>query len=168
MISDYFKKYHAPFIRHLKRHFKGSDILGSKFTGARFPTIKEVIDYAYAEIAPLYDSGKKLVIERTFPQIIGLEGIIALSDLPSQTQIYKESREKEFDSFLGRQEEYEVNVVYGIQRKTTNNLVIVAGPIPASDPVVHTFLSIYPGRYAPDFDDSKFWNEHAFINEKRL
>ena len=166
MITDYhFEKYYLPFMQHLKRHFASGKTLGSIFTGNRFRTPRDVVDYAFEQIKNRYH-GERLILQKNLDEIIGLEGIVKIKDLLPTTSFKRDTREKKKDS-AKRAKNYTVWVAYGIKRQPTHNLVIIAEPLP-SNPNIHTFSSIYPGKYAPDFDDAKFWNEHAFINEKKL
>lgn len=95
-------------------------------------------------------NGKRDVIELDFPEAIGLEGVVALSELPSKAELKRELRD----------EQHEVKVVSGIEKKPTNHLVIIAEPLKTGR---HGFTSIYPGEYCPELTDKKFWDAHAFI-----
>ena len=60
MITEYkFVKYYKCFMQHIKRHFPGSGIAGSVFTG-RFRNPRQVIDFAYDAIFNLYE-GRQLI-----------------------------------------------------------------------------------------------------------
>lgn len=150
-IGDYiFTRYEAGFFQHLRRHFPKGKILGSVFTDY-FPSPRKVIDFAWKEIQERGYNGKKTTIELDLPNAIGLEGVIALSNLPQGAEPKRELRD----------EKHEVNIVSGIEKKPTNHLVIHIGPLEKGG---DGFTSIYPGQFCPDIDeDPGFWDKHAFI-----
>ncbi len=161
----HFQKNYGPAVEHIKRHFPTGQTRGSIFTGTRFRTVQDVIDYAYEIVKGRY-RGEEMVIQKRFDEFIGLEGIVDMNTLPDHTSYKREMREKRKGS-SGRPQSYTTWVAYGTKRKPTKNLVIIAGSWP-SNPSVHTFLTIYPGMLAPDFDDQQFWNRYAFTEEKNL
>jgi hypothetical protein len=162
-----FTKYHPAFMEHIKRHFAKGGTVGSIFTGNRFRTPRDVVDYAYEIVISTY-RGDLRTYQRRFDEVIGLEGIIAIKDLPAHTAFKRETRERKRETIIKRRStSYSVWIAYGIKRKPTKNIVIIAGPLP-QNPSIHTFLSIYPGMYAPDFEDVEFWQKYAFINERKL
>lgn len=162
MISEFhFQKYYGPFMEHIKRHFPGSKIAGSVFQG-KFRKPRDVIDFAYDYIANQYN-GQRLVRIARFSEVIGLDGIIDLREIPEGVAVKRETRTKKERG--GRPQNYTVLVAYGLKKVPTNQMVIVAEPV--SGKRIHAFSTIYPGSYAPDFSDTKFWREHAFVKERR-
>lgn len=159
---DGFLKYHPPFMEHLKRHFPKSGIVGSVFTG-RFRTPRQVVDYALSAIEPIY-RGERLVHIVRFGEDIGLDAIIPLNGIPEGKTISREGRTVKLDA--GRPASYTVQVVYGIKRRPTRQMVIIAGPL-LDKPKYHGFISIYPGVHAPDFSNKTFWRRYAFIKESK-
>ncbi len=158
-VGDYiFTRYEADFWHHLKRHFPNSPTVGSKFgmvgkvQGQEFfSTPRSVIDFAWKEVQKKGYNGEKTVIELDFDYPIGLEGVVALSDLPEGTEVKPEVRD-------GKNE---VNIAYNVMKKPTNHLVISMGPLEKGG---DGFLSIYPGKFCPELDEDKeFWDRHAFI-----
>lgn len=151
-----FQKYYPLFLDHIKRHFKESGVPGSIFTSPDFDSPKKVIDYAYSLIENEY-KGVKLIKEVDLGQIIGLDALIPLSEVPEHCNVKREIRIIEDD-----EPPYTVYVVTGIPLRETSKMVIIAEPVPGENGI-HAFSSIYPGRYAPDFSDKEFWETHAFI-----
>lgn len=149
-IGEYdFIKYSQKFIHHLAKHFPENETIGSEFTYFENPV--HAIDTAFDILVEDGYEGERKIIEYEFPYKIGLEGIISLEELPRDTEVMKKIED----------EEYEVNVVTGIPKKPTNNMVIVAGPL---DETHHGFYSICPGKYYPQiYEDPDFWEIHAFI-----
>ncbi|OGJ21481.1 hypothetical protein A3K73_00760 [Candidatus Pacearchaeota archaeon RBG_13_36_9] len=148
-IGDYiFTRYEAEFFKHLKRHFPKGKTVGSIFTEFKSP--RKLIDFAWEKLQEAGYNGERKVIGLDFPLPIGLEGVVNLSDIPSGTEVKRETR----DGI------HKVNVIYGIEKKPTNHLVIIAGPTTRG----HGFISIYPGKYYPGIEESPgFWRTHGFI-----
>ena len=160
MIADYnFIKYHGSFERHLARHFANSGVPGSIFTARRFSTPRQVVDVAYDSISGLYE-GRTMTHIVPFSEIIGLDSLIPLVSVPKGASVKRGTRTKGKDA--GRANSYTLNFVYGMERIPTNQMVIIAGPVLGNEEK-HAFLTIYPGRYAPDFSDRKFWSQHGLI-----
>ena len=153
MIEDYdFVKYGEEIIEHVRRHFD-TDNLGSVFDEEYFSSPEEVIDFALGLEGVRRYVGKKKILEVVFSHSIGLEGVVAIDDLPGHVNIERQYRD-------GKNE---VNFVREIERKPTNRLVIVMGPLP--DMEGHGFLSIYPGSPCPPIENRGFWEKHAFIKD---
>ena len=152
MIKDYdFIRYDKEFMMHLsERHFPNSPLPGSIFTGQKFKNPRAVIDGAYLLISDDYN-GKRLEKVLTFDYVIGLDSIIPISDIPGFVKIEKVKRRG-----------FEVNVVHNVRKIRTRQMVVIAGPL-KRESIIHTFLSIYPGRFAPELSDKTFWQNHAFI-----
>jgi hypothetical protein len=150
-------------MQHLKRHLPESRTVGSQFTSPDLITARQVVDFAYEKIKYRY-RGERMVLTVDCGRVIGLDAVIALEDIPLGTTVRKETRIKR-EQGSSRKPSYTVLVAYGLRRRHTTKMVIVAEPI-AGARNLHTFSSIYPGNYAPDFDDAEFWNTHAFIREK--
>ena len=150
-IGDYiFTRYESDFFTHLKRHFPKGKTIGSTFNNY-FPSPRAVIDFAWEKIQTKGYNGKNTIIELDLPEPIGLEGVMALSDLPTGAEVKEDIRDKK----------HKVNVVSGIEKKPTNHLVIIIGPLKTGR---DGFTSIYPGQFCPDIDkDPGFWDKHAFI-----
>jgi len=150
-IGNYiFTRYEADFFKHLKRHFPKGKTVGSTFNDC-FTSPRKVIDFAWKKIQTTGYNGKDTTIELNFSRPIGLEGVIALSDLPAGAEVKQDIRD----------EKHKVNVVSGIEKKPTNHLVITMGPLEKGG---HGFKSIYPGKFCPDIDkEPGFWKTHAFI-----
>ena len=154
MIEDYnFVKYDPEFMEHLDRHIRGSETVGSTFTGEL--DARAIVDYAFEKIKKGY-GGKKIVLEVDVGFVVGLEGVTMLSRLSRGTKVEKTIRDGK----------YEVNVVQGIKKRPTSRLVIVAGPLEPVSKGRHGFITIYPGMCCPDLDDREFWKNHAFIDSK--
>lgn len=150
-IGEYlFTRYEADFFTHLKRHFPKGKTIGSTFN-SYFPSPRAVIDFAWKEIQNRGYNGKTKIIQLDLSEPIGLEGVIALSDLPAGTEIKEEIRD----------EKHKVNVVSGIKKQPTNHLVIIMDSLETGR---HGFTSIYPGQFCPDIDKNPdFWQKHAFM-----
>lgn len=150
-IGDYiFTRYESDFFKHLKRHFPKDKTIGSTFNDY-FPSPRKVINFAWKAIQERGYNGKEKIIEIDLPKPIGLDGVIALSDLPPETEVKKGLRD----------EKHKVNVISNIEKKPTNHLVIHIGPLETGG---HGFTSIYPGKFCPEIDEDKnFWDKHAFI-----
>ncbi|MEK6888655.1 MAG: hypothetical protein AABW80_00950 [Nanoarchaeota archaeon] len=162
MITEYhFVKYYPEFMKHIKRHFPGSGITGSVFTG-RFRNPRQVIDFAYDAISSLYE-GRQLIKIAKLDEIIGLSAVVPLLSIPKHVTVRRETRIKKRDA--GRSPSYTVLVAYGMKRIPTRQMVIIAEPLPERK--IHTFSTIHPGTYAPDFTDTDFWKNHVFINERK-
>jgi len=158
-----FIKNHPPFMKHLKRHLKDSKTAGSVFTAQEFKTARQIIDYAYKQIEFKY-RGEIMVRTIDFGKVVGLEALIAIKDIPDHLRhIKREMRVKKEQG--KRAASYSVLVAYGLKRTETSKITIIAEPI-YGNPKLHSFSSIYPGEYAPDFDDKEFWMNHAFIAKK--
>ncbi len=162
--ANYNMEYHIernyqPFIEHLKNnHFPGRKAVGSVFDTKVFREPKDVIDYAYNQVKHRY-RGRRMIFSINCRKIIGLESLISLDEIPAGTTIRKEMRGEKKSS--KRSPGYTVWKVYGIKKRPTNKMVIILEPVPERGNL-HRFSSIYPGRYAPDFDDKEFWSRHAF------
>lgn len=151
MIEDYnFVKYDVEFMDHLARHIRGSETVGSTFRGELDP--KDIVDYAFEKIRRPY-SGEKKAFEISVPFAVGYDGVIHLSKVPRGIEVRK----------LVRDGRHEVNVVSGIRKIPTRNLVVVAGPMEGTEK--HGFLSIYPGQACPPMENREFWERHAFIDD---
>lgn len=139
---------------HIARHIEGSGMIGSGFFGdfipRVFPRMDEFLYYAIVESKGVEFHGAPVGVEREFPEPVGFNSVIALEDLPPQARVRR-----------GRREQFEVNIVSGIERKRTNKIVIVLAPWEGNEYGVHT---IYPGeRLAPMLTDEEYWSRHAFI-----
>ena len=152
-----FDRYNGDFQKHLARHLPGSKIAGSVFTHPRFRTTRQIIDYAYEQIKEDY-VGRRLVREIEYHENVGLEGIILVREVPRHFKIKRGTRVKKAKDSK-RSPSYTALIVEGLARPKTNRMVIIAEPVDG----IHRFSSIYPGRYAPEFDDAKFWRENALI-----
>ena len=158
-VGDYiFTRYEADFWHHLKRHFPNSPTVGSKFglvgkiKGQEFfSTPRSVIDFAWKEVQKRGYKKEKTTIKLDFTYPIGLEGVVALSDLSSETKVEREKRDGV----------HKINIAYNVMKKATKHMVIILGPLETGR---HGFTSIYPGQFCPKIDeDPDFWDKHAFI-----
>ncbi|MDP3881308.1 MAG: hypothetical protein Q8Q31_00320 [Nanoarchaeota archaeon] len=150
-------------MEHVKIHLPGSHTSGSIFTHPKFRTARNVADYAYDQISGIY-KGQRLVLTVDFGEMVGLEGVIAIKEIPKHIPVKRVGRERK--SYGKRPHSYTVPVAYGIKRTPTNKITIIAEPV-VDNGNLHAFSSIFPGNYAPDFSDVKFWNQHALISERR-
>lgn len=150
-IGDYiFTRYESDFFTHLKRHFPKGKTVGSTFNDY-FSSPRKVIDFAWKATQERGYNGKDTIIQLDLPEPIGLEGVIALKDLPPEVKLKREKRD----------DRHEINVVFDIEKAPTNHLVIHIGPLETGR---HGFTSIYPGQFCPKIDeDPGFWDKHAFI-----
>ncbi|MFH1307435.1 MAG: hypothetical protein ABIH72_01130 [archaeon] len=151
-----FLKYDPEFISHLSRHFPGTSTPGSIFTKHCFQNPIQVIDWAFSILkkpdSKSFYQGQILHYTAKMPNTVGLDAVILVSELPDNTEIKKEKR----DGL------HEINVAYGIEKRPTNLITIVAGPIPEKD--YHGFLSIFPGKNYPPIEEApEVWEELAFI-----
>jgi hypothetical protein len=138
-ITSYnFEKYNPAQMAHIARHLEGSNTQGSHFIAGAFPDAKSLVDFAYEQI--LDYAGQKLVREVDLGRTIGHDSLVALDSLPEGATITQEPRGR-----IG----YLVNIIRGIQKKPTSNMVIVAGP--SRDKRQHGFYTIFPGANAPAF-----------------
>jgi len=146
-----FEAFDEETLRHLDRHFEETGI-GSVFFKHIFPDAKKLVDFALRYIQDY--NGNLMIRELDLPYDIGLDAVISLDELPEGFEIKKELRDGTDTKKIP------VNVVYGIKRKLTTHIVIIAGPKESGR---HGIYTIYPGKYCPDLTDKKFWERHAFI-----
>ncbi len=146
-----FFKYHPAAVLHVKRHFPGSGTPGSMFVSP-LDTPWKVLDTAFEQLKARGYNGARTELQVNMPQTVGLEGVVATSDLPRGTVVRRTERDK-----------HEVDVVFGIPKQPTSNLAIIAGPPKLEGEKEHRFYSIYPGRLCPELEDKGFWEKHAFI-----
>ncbi|MEK6893642.1 MAG: hypothetical protein AABX07_05580 [Nanoarchaeota archaeon] len=152
------------FIEHLRsNHFPGGEAAGSVFDTKVFRGPKDVIEYAYNKVKYRY-RGERMIFSVNCGRTIGLESLTSLDEIPAGTTIRKEIRGEKKGS--KRSPGYTVWKAYGLKMRPTSKMVIILEPVPEKENL-HRFSSIYPGRYAPDFDDKEFWSGHAFIVEKK-
>jgi hypothetical protein len=177
-LEDYnFVKYDEEKMTHLDRHLEGSVTTGSHFKKGVFPNSKSLIDYALGSINDY--EGKRMVKEVECDKIVGYDSLISLDNLSENIKITREPRGKN---------EYLVNIVEGIDKTPTTDMVIVAGPL---DETEHGFYTIFPGKNAPSFPVTReqlvefgyegqgledavkqnknykeFWDNHGFVKEK--
>jgi len=163
----------AETMRHLKRHFpRYGESKGSQFT--YFRTIAQALRYAIDTLKEIEYEGEKKVVEVDFPYEVGLDGIARLDELPEGAEIREEERH-------GRK----VKIVYGAERKPTNHIVMVFGPLEEGCNGIYT---MFPGKNAPPLpvgretleewgyegeeleealkvneEYKKFWEKHAFV-----
>jgi hypothetical protein len=172
-----FVKYEPKQMEHLERHLEGSETVGSHFARGAFPTAKDLIDYACGHIQDY--AGQRLVREVDAGRTLGYDSLTSLDGLPEQAITSQEPRGK--DGYL-------VNVVRGIEKSPTSQVVVVAGPLREKDK--HGFYTIFPGQNAPSFPATRekleemgysgeelerqteineqyeeFWNSHGFVAE---
>lgn len=172
-----FVKYDSKQMEHLARHLEGSETAGSHFSRGAFPTAKDLVDYAVGHIQDY--SGQRLVREIDTGRIIGYDSLTSLKALPTWTKVSQEPRGR--DSYLA-------NIVRGIAKIPTSQMVVVAGPL--REQGKHGFYTIFPGQNAPSFPLTKeklaeigysgeelekqaqlnqsykdFWDSHGFIVE---
>jgi len=155
-----FEIYHHSFLEHVKSHLANSKKAGSIFTNPKLQTPRQIADYAWEKIKNRY-AGRRMGIEIDCGEVVGLEALVPISELPSKTKTKREIRGRGKD-LTGRAKGYTVWIAYGIKKPETTKLTIIAGPVKGNENI-HAFESVYPGRWAPDFTNSKFWNTHAFI-----
>ena len=140
---------------YVERDTKGQ-IIGAgffpDFIPKVFPRTEDLMYFAIQQVKDLDFHGYAVSVETKFPEPIGYDGVVALKDLPSGTMITKETR--------GDGERDVVNIVSGVEKRVTNNLVIILGSHLRNWYGIHT---IYPGSPSPCFRDADFWNAHAFI-----
>ncbi len=160
-----FEKYNEEFIAHIRdRHFPSSQRVGSVFTARDLSTPHAVAKFAYElilhadrHIRP-YDWPFPWVLVHDCGRVIGLDSLIPIKEIPKGTTIKDETRNK-----------YPVKVAYGIKRRPTQTIVIIAGPIGDGSERngLHACHTAYPGTYAPDLtkEHKCFWDEWAFIEE---
>ncbi len=162
-----FIKYHPMYIDHVRLHLGGTKMPGSVFTAPYLRTPQQVADFAYSKMRDQYNGIRKAFVFDC-RDIIGLDSLIAIRDIPPHTTIKIENREPKARKFVGgpRPVSYSVNIAYGLHRRPTSRIVILAGPVEGS-PNDHAFYTIYPGEYAPDFTEKVFWRNHAFIREDK-
>ena len=138
-LKDYnFVKYESEQMEHIARHLEGSETAGSHFAKGAFPTAKDLIDYAVEHIQDY--SGQRLVREIDAGRTIGYNSLTLLEGLPEQSRISQEPR--------GR-EGYLTNIVRGVAKLPTSQMVVVAGPL--RNDGEHGFYTIFPGKNAPSF-----------------
>lgn len=160
MAYSKFKPYYPPAIAHVARHFPSSPTSGSKFIG-RFKKPEEVTKYAWEKIEHEYQ-GRLLIRQVEFSESIGLEALIPLKDIPLHVTRKRVNREVT-EKGSKRPVTYSIWTTYEMSLQPTKSMTIIAGPWEGNQEI-HTFLTIYPGRYAPDFTDKKFWRNHALIS----
>lgn len=162
-----FDIYRGDVVKHIERHFVGSKVPGSLFLPKVFRNAREVIDFAYNQINDY--EGRKIVREFDCERIIGLDGLILLKDVPIHAKVKRDKREsgKKHIAYLGRPNNYTINKVVGIELIPTSFLTIIVGPLDKREEV-HGFISIYPGRLAPNFSDKNFWGKHALIENGKI
>ena len=139
---------------HIARHIEGSGVIGSglfkDFIPRFFPSMDKFLYYLARECKDAQFSLPSVAVEMEFPEPIGFESVIALEDLPPGVEVRREMREK-----------YEVNVVSGIERRLTNNLIIVLAGWRMNE---YGVCTAFPGEeFAPMLDDEEYWSRHAFI-----
>jgi len=175
-IENYnFIKYSPELEEHLNRHLSGSQTAGSHFSREAFDSAKSLIDFAYEHVKD-YD-GKRVVREIDMGRDIGYDSLVQLSELPPEAQVTLEPRGR--DGYLA-------NIVRGVSKPTTRNMVIVAGPL--REEGTHGFYTIFPGQNALPFPATReklvemgysgdsledqvkinegyenFWKNHGFI-----
>lgn len=172
-----FVKYDEEKIAHINRHLEGSVTAGSHFKQGAFPNAESLINYALNHIQE-YD-GKRIVKEVECEEVIGYDSLVCLDSLPENAIVVKEPR--------GRNE-YLANIVDGVDKTQTKQMVIVAGPLKEDK---HGFYTIFPGQNAPSFPVTRdqliefgyegealenaieqnkqyaeFWDNHGFVKEK--
>jgi hypothetical protein len=163
MSYNRFQPFYPSALRHIERHFPHNSTPGSKFN-SRFKDPKEVAEYAWEKIKYAY-RGELLIREINFQEVIGLEALIALKDIPKGVGIKKRTREIPNKNKPGRYNSYTIWTAEDMRLQETKTMTVIAGPLERTR--VHTFLTIYPGRYAPDFSDQEFWSKHALISPRK-
>jgi len=174
-IEDYnFEKYNPEQLAHLERHLEGSETHGSYFIKGAFPDARSLVDYASEQIRDYI--GKRLVKEVDVGRQVGYDSLVELGSLPPEAVVTQE--------LLGR-EDYLVNIVRGVPKRPTSQVVVVAGPIGEDK---HGFYTIFPGENAPSFPATReklaqmgyegreldkqveanrqykeFWDSHGFV-----
>lgn len=162
-----FDKYNPVVLEHIERHFVGSDVPGSLFLPRAFKDAKAVVNFAYNHILD-YD-GKKIIREVNCGKIIGLDALVERAKIPEHFGVQRKMREtsNRGKKYMGdRAISYSTQIVEGMELIPTEILTVVAGPFP--DCKKHGFISIYPGRSAPNFSDKRFWREHVLIEKGKI
>lgn len=159
-----FQKYNRKFIEHIReRHFPFSPHVGSVFTARELSTPRLVAEFAYNLINHAdrnekpYEKPFPFILVHDCKKIIGLDSLVPINEIPKGTTVKDEIRNR-----------YPVKVAYGIKRRPTQTVVIIAGPIDVDDMQgLHACYTVYPGTYAPDLINAnkRFWSEWAFIEE---
>lgn len=138
-IENYdFVKYDPMQMEHIGKHLEGSETAGSYFSKGAFSSAKDLVDYAVEHIQDY--AGKRLVKEIDVGRIIGYDSLSSLENLPEQARVSQKPRGR--DGYL-------VNIVRGIEKHPTSQMVIVAGPL--REQGKHGFYTIFPGANAPSF-----------------
>lgn len=126
---------------HIKRHLHSSKIPGSKFKKSAFSSVKQLINFAYKQIKGYKGQSKTFTIK--FDKIIGEDAIIPLNKIKKGTKIKRIKREKN---------NYPINIIKGIEKMPTKEMVIIVGPLPNNK---HSIFTIFPGKCHPPFPQTK-------------
>ncbi len=133
-----FIKYNEGLVKHIERHLEGSVVTGSHFKRNAFPDAKALIDCALEYVGDY--NGQRTEVVADLGRVIGYDALVRLDDLPSEANVIREPRG------IG---EYMANVVEGVPKMETTQMVVVAGPL--REEGKHGFYTIFPGKNAPPF-----------------
>ena len=122
-------------LEHIARHLAGSEVAGSHFKKNAFTSVKALVDYALNHLQDY--NGKRTEREINAGRIIGFDALKHKEDLPEGVNLYREPRGN-----FG----YMTNVVCGVPKEETRQIVAVAGP---KGEEKHGFYTIFPGKNAP-------------------
>jgi hypothetical protein len=138
-LSEYdFVKYDPKQMEHIERHLEGSQTAGSHFAKGAFASARDLANYACEHIQDY--AGQRLVREVDVERTIGYDSLVELENLSAEAVVTQEPRGR--DSYL-------VNVVRGVKKTPTKQIVVVAGPL--REQGKHGFYTIFPGQNAPSF-----------------
>src|SRR3989344_1742895 len=140
---------------HIERHTQ-RQIIGAgfypDFIPRFFSSTSALMYFAIQQVKELGYYGGALLHQVEFSDPIGFNEVVALDNLPRNAKIRTGTR--------GGDERDVVNIVSGVEKTLTHNLVIVLAPYLNNEYGIHT---IFHGNPSPNFSDVEFWSKHAFI-----